>query len=199
MDRRRLPIHLIAVLGLALAAQSGDSQQMGPTLIIGATPLRLGMQRDFVIGALASQYVVKQMDCKEGTSLCREYIIWDSDKFPAGSLQFDKDGSLVKATVERLMGFQLHNEGDIGKALVTVMSSFAAEGLRCSIEASSQESYDPNNPKRIIPAMLSRQSIIECGNKRLRIVSQKQEGYPDSMQLTEEIGCPNEIVGSCEK
>jgi hypothetical protein len=201
MDQMGLHIHIVAVVGLALVSQSAGAQQTttSPTLIVGATSLKLGMQRDFVITALSSQYVVKQMSCKEGTSLCREYIIWESDKFPAGSLQFDKDGSLVKATVQRLVGFHVHNEGEVGKALVTVLSNFAAEGLRCSIGASSQESLDPNNPKRVIPAMLWRQATIECGDKRLRIVATKQEGYPDSLDLTEDIGCPSEIVGSCEK
>lgn len=100
---------------------------------------------------------------------------------------------------ERLVGFQVLHEGEVGKAIVTVLSNFAAEGRSCSIAASSQESLDPNNPRRIIPRMLWRQATVECGDKRLRIVTTKQEGYPDSLQLTEEIGCPNEIVGSCEK
>lgn len=201
MNQIRLHIPIVAVIEIAIVLQPANAQQTtpSPTLIIGATSLKLGMQRNLVIAALSSQYVVKQMSCKEGTSLCREYIIWESDNFPAGTLEFDKGGGLVKATVERLVGFQVHNEGEVGRAIVTVLSNFAAEGLSCSIGASSQESLDLNNPNRIIPRMLSRQATVECGDKRLRIVATKQEGYPDSLQLTEEIGCPNEIVGSCEK
>jgi len=79
------------------------------------------------------------------------------------------------------------------------MSNFVAEGLKCSIGASSSNSIDTKNPNRLIPEMIFRDATIECGNKRLRILSTKQQGHSDAVQLTEEIGCSVQALGGCEK
>jgi len=203
MQLRRIPSRIVAIAALSLILQTANSQQTtsAPTLIIGTTPVTLGMQRDDVIAVLSAQYVVKQQvpNCKDDNPLCREYVVYETDNFPAGSLEFDRAGHLIRATVERLVGWQAHNDGDVGKALVTAISNFVAEGQHCSIGASSNNSYDPKNPDRVIPEFIFRRAVIECGNKRLRILSTKQQGQSDSMQLTEEIGCPIEVVGGCEK
>jgi hypothetical protein len=80
--------------------------------------------------------------------------------------------------------------------MVTVIANLITEGQHCTIDASSSHSLDPN---RITPRLVFRQGIIECGNKRLRILSTKEEGHADVVQLTEKIGCPNEVVGACDK
>jgi hypothetical protein len=108
-------------------------------------------------------------------------------------MQFDRGGLLLKATVERLLGWQAHTDGEVGKTLVTVLSNFVAEGQHRSIDASSTQSMDTTNPNRLIPHFLFREAIIECGTKRLRILSTKEESREDAVQLTEEIGCPSEF------
>ena len=116
-----------------------------------------------------------------------------------GSLEFDRSQKVVKATVERLQGFKMHEEGEVGAALVATLTNFVAEGLQCSLSATSSQSYDPKNPKRAVPAMISREAVVECGTKRLRITATKLEGYPDGLQLSEVIGCNSEVIGGCEK
>ena len=202
MHHNRFRLQAAVVGSFMLFSQTVKSQQNTPvpTLIVGATQLRLGMQKDAVIPVLSAQYVVKTIfpNCKDDEAACRAYTLYNNDNSPVASLQFDRSGSLVKATAERLPGFENHNEGDVGKALVTTLSNFVAEGLHCTIEASTSSSVDLKNPGRL-PSMILRQAVVECGNKRLRIMAQKLEGYPDALQLTEEIGCSSEVVGSCEK
>jgi hypothetical protein len=182
MHHTRYSIQIV-VAGFALISQTAKSQQTpsGPTLIIGTTPVKLGMPRDALIPVLSAQYIVRPQfpNCKNDSAVCRTYILFQNDNFPAGTLQFDRSLHLIKATVERLIGFQVHQEGEVGKSIVTTLSNFAAEGLRCSVGASSGNSYDAKNPNRSIPSLIFRQAIIECGDKRLRIISEKQEGYPE--------------------
>ena len=108
-------------------------------------------------------------------------------------------GTCLRQLSNDCPAFGFNNEGEVGKALVTAISNFVAEGLTCSIGASSSNSYDTKDPNRIIPEMIFRQAVVECGNKRLLILSTKEKDHPDSMQLQEQIGCPNEILGGCEK
>jgi hypothetical protein len=203
MQRTPFSLFIVPRAAFVLFSLPANSQQTpsSPTLIIGTTPVKLGMPRDAVLSVLSSQYIVKPQfpNCKDDSPVCRAYILYQGDNFPAGSLQFDRAARLVKATVERLVGFQIHEEGEVGKAIVTTLSNFVAEGLRCSITASSNNSYDVKNPNRVIPEMIFRQAIIECGDKRLRILSDKLQGHPEGMQLTEEISCSEEVVGACEK
>jgi hypothetical protein len=203
MEHRRFPIQMVAIAGFALFSQNARSQATasGPTLIIGTTTVTLGMAKDPVVAALSFQYVVKPQypNCKGDNPICRAYTLYETDNFPAGTLEFDRAGNLVRASVERLVGWQSHTDGDLGKALVTAMSNFVAEGLSCSIGASSSNSYDTKNPDRLIPEMIFRDATIECGKKRLRILSTKQQGHSDAAQLTEEIGCSNNVLGGCEK
>lgn len=192
----------IAGLALLSTAATVRAQQAtsAPSIIIGTTLVKLGMAKGALIASLSSQFVVKPMaeDCTD-SPLCRAYTAYQADNSPVASLDFDRDGRVVKASVERLPGMKNHGEGEVGAALVAALTNFAAEGLRCSIQSSSSQSYDPKNAERIIPRFISREAIIECGNKRLRITSFKFEGHADSLQLTEEIGCPIEVIGSCEK
>jgi hypothetical protein len=67
---------------------------------------------------------------------------------------------------------------EVGKALVTIISNFVAEGLNCSVGASSSTSID----------------------RRLRIFfHKKNRRHSDAVQLTEEIGCSVQALGACEK
>ncbi len=194
MKRRACAFCPAAILAFLATPRTANSQQdpAMPNIIIGTTPVKLGMTKDIVIQALSAQFVVKPefANCKIDNPLCRHYMIYQADNFPAGTLQFDRAGKVVKATVERLEGWNIHEEGEIGRALVTTLTNFAAEGLQCSIDTMSSHTYDVKNPDRTIPAGIFRQAIVECGNKRLRIESVKQEGHPNSLALTEEIGCP---------
>lgn len=193
----------VSVLALLSISGTATPQQTVPvpSITVGTTIVKLGMANDTVIEALSSQFIVKPdaPNCKTDNPLCRTYTAYQTDNSPICTLQFDRAGKVVKATVERLPGFQVHEEGSVGAALVTALTNFVAEGLQCSIQSTSSHSYDVKNPNRTVPSMIFRQAIVECGTKRLRILSTKSEGHPDSLQLTEEIGCPSQAVGSCEK
>jgi hypothetical protein len=195
IDRR---FTLLAMAAISPFVAFAEQQ---PTLTIGTTTVKLGMAKDALISALSAQYVVKQQfpNCKGDAPICHAYSLFETDNFPAGGLEFDRAGHLVRASVERLVGWGVHTDGDLSKAIVTAFSNFIAEGLSCSIGTSSSNSIDPKNPDRLIPEMIFREAVIECGNKRLRILSTKQQGHPDAAQLTEEIGCSIAMLGGCEK
>jgi hypothetical protein len=192
------------VIAIALeqvtTAQEGNERSASESLIIGKTIVRLSASKDSIVPVIALQYVVKPMfpNCTADLAACRAYYIFEADSFPVGSLEFDARNNLVKASVDLLRGFQPHSEGEIGKTLIGAIATIIAEGHTCSLSASSSESVDLKNPTRVIPKFLDRQAIIECGRKRIRIIS-TQINDTDSMQILEEIGCPSEFVGGCQQ
>ena len=196
-----LPIVLFAVFVTTLSAQ--QSSVVGPpaTLTIGKSVIRLGATKDSIIPTLALQYSVKAMfpNCTADLPPCRTYEIYETDNYSIGSLEFDQQGKLVKAWVELLPGAEYHAEGMIGNMLVGVIAGLLSEGQKCSLAGSSSESVDLKDPGRLIPEVMERQGIIECGSKRVRIISLVRNGKPDSMQIRQEIGCSAEVVGGCQR
>jgi len=85
---------------------------LSPTLIIGATTVKPGMQKDAVIAVLSAQCVIKPSfpNCKGDNPVCHAYSLFETDNFPAGNVEFDKTGSLVRASVERLVGWGAHTD-----------------------------------------------------------------------------------------
>ena len=112
MHRTRFSIQIVVVAGFALVSQTAKSQQspLSPTLIIGTTTVKLGMQKDAVVAVLSAQYVIRPSfpNCKSDDPICHAYILYETDNFPAGNLEFDKTGTLVRASVERLVGWGGH-------------------------------------------------------------------------------------------
>jgi hypothetical protein len=191
---------IACVLADVAAAQRNPEPSVTDALTIGKTVVKLGASKDSLIPAISFEYAIKPMfpNCTQDLAACRAYNIVGIDNFPLGFLEFDKRDNLVKASVELLQGPNLHSEGEVGKAVVSAIARLVSEGQKCSLDASTRDFLDT---KTLTPDPESgvRQATIECGRKRIRISYLKLRNGSDSMQLTEEVGCPKEVVGACQE
>jgi hypothetical protein len=169
------------------------SQLTGETLTIGTSTLRLGMLKDSVISALATQYDVIPSDrigldeSTGGTPDGRHYLIMAGKLSLIGMVVFDDRGKLVAADKTWTPEPGPHSEGQIGRALYTLIATLVNDGKRtCSIDAALRNSDEP--PGRA-PRHIGRVATIQCGEKRILIgVSRKQEDETDSISIDEQIG-----------
>jgi hypothetical protein len=198
----RVAAEVIVILAVA---ESGSAQQnqaqppqipsqlAGETLTIGTSTLRLGMSKDSVISALATQYDVIASD-RAGLDASiggkpdgRHYLIMAVKSSLVGMVEFDDRGKLVAADKTWTPEPGPHSEGEIGRAIYALIATLVSEGERaCSIDATQRNSDEP--PGRA-PRYIGRLATIQCGEKRILIgVSANQKDGTDSISIDEQIG-----------
>jgi hypothetical protein len=107
-----------------------------------------------------------------------------------GTLNFDAHSKLIGASKLWSRGVEM-TEAEIGKALVTLLSGWAADGASgCTIEAKRGAAISMKDPEPRVPRLATREATITCGRKRIVVSTMTQDNGTESLTITEEIGNP---------
>jgi len=203
----RTPLRIHVTLGAALflagavRAQQGrgpssgmdSSQPTSQTLTIGERMLRLGMQKEAVVSALETQYNLVASDSTgldaslghEPQTPVRRYLIMANKSDLVGWVDFSEQGQLVRALKTWTPGEGPHSEGEIGRALYTLLANMASDAkAACFVEASKRDSAGPAH-------YVSRVAAIRCGVKRILVGVITSPDGSDSTSIDEEIDTEN--------
>ena len=169
-------------LGQNTGNQPLPDRRARESLVIGATAVEIGMPLNIVAPALGMQY-----DLKRECPTCMRYAVWAKTTF-VGSFEFNEQGKVTYAERSWTPEERHYSDGELGKALVTLLAGLVSNGnTTCTIDASQSGSVELNRPQPSVPRLVLRDGVIACADKKIRITSTTFNGE-DSMQITEEIG-----------
>ena len=110
-----------------------------------------------------------------------------------GFVDFNAQGNLAAARKVWTPESRPYSEGEIGRMLVTLMASLIRDGnSACTLDAEESHSVEVKDPQPSVPRFVTRDAMIKCRQKQIRISTTTESDGTESIQINEEIGKPED-------